>query len=419
MTRARPTLLRLYLGVTALAPGLLRAQARGAHRRMGAEAGRLKERLGQPTLPRPRGGLVWLHAASVGEVTSAARLAQALADRPGTTLLVTTTTATGAATVARLIPQARHQFLPVDTPSAVAGFLDHWRPDVALFVEGDLWPRLILALADRGVPLALLNARASRSRRRAPAVYGALLAPMRLVTLQDPALRPELLALGVRPQHLHAPGNLKADLAPLAVDDGLVARLRKAAGGRGCWAAVSTHAGEEEAVLAAQGQLSGAPLLILAPRHPERAEEIAAQLARRGLAFTRHSRGDQPDAGTAVHLVDALGLLGSVYAAAGLAFVGGSLGPGIGGHTPHEPAALGTAILTGPHVANFSPDYAALIAAGGAVEVADAAALAREVAALLADPGALATRQAAARACHAAQAGATEATLRLLAPLLP
>jgi 3-deoxy-D-manno-octulosonic-acid transferase len=414
-----PLLLRLWLAVTAVLPGLPGWLARRAHRRQGADPGRIGERLGQAGLPRPAGTLVWVHAASVGEVTSGAPLLRA---RRGAGLvdavLLTTATATGAATAARLMPDALHQFMPVDTPAAVARFLAHWRPDTALFVEADLWPRLILRLAEAGCPMALLNARASRSRARFPAVYRALLSRMALVTVQSRDLLAEFARLGLGPDRLAAPGNLKAEAAGLAVDGALRAAILQAAAGRGLWAAVSTHPGEDEVVLAAHAALPGAPLLLLVPRHPERGAALAEDLRRRGLAFTRHSLGQSPDQATRVHLVDAIGLTGTVYAAAELALVGGSLVPGIGGHTPFEPAASGCAVLTGPHVANFAAPYRELVGAGAALVLAAPDRLLPEVARLLGDPGARAGMQAAARAAHAAQAGATAATLALVARII-
>ena len=422
VTTLRPLSLpiRLWLALTAALPAVIHWRARAAHRKQGADPARLVERFGRHTLARPPGRLVWLHAASVGEVASVARLARAiLADDPGRALLMTTATTTGAETVARQVPGALHQFLPVDTPAAVAAFLGHWRPDAALFVEADLWPRLLIAVARQGCPMALLNARASRSRARFPATYAALLSSMALITVQDQALVAGLEGLGLDPARIHTPGNLKADVEPPAVEDDLRQALLRAAEGRGLWAAVSTHDGEEEKVLEAHAALPGNPLLLLVPRHPARGDAVAALLHKRGVAFTRHSRSEWPQATTAVHLIDALGLTGTVYAAAGLALVGGSLVPGPEGHTPHEPAALGCAIVSGPHVANFSAAYRALAKAGGAVMLDRPDDLGGCIGGLLAHRDRLQSLQSAARAAHAAEAGATEATLRLLRPILP
>jgi len=414
-----PALIRVWLAFSAAMPAILTWSARHAHRRQAAAPGRFGERLGKATLARPSGPLVWVHAASVGEVASAARLARQIMARRGTALLVTTTTATGATTVARLVPGAIHQFLPVDTPGAVRRFLDHWRPDAALFIEGDLWPRMILSLERRQCPMVLVNARASRSRERFPSAYSALLARMRLITVQDSALIDAFRSLGLNPARLHAPGNLKADVAAPAVNETVRAHLAAAARGRGLWAAVSTHPGEETLILDAHAALPGNPLLVLVPRHPERGDDLAAELARRGLRFARHSTGGMPDNATQVHLMDVLGETGTVYAAAGLALVGGSLLPGPGGHTPYEPLALGCAIVSGPHVRNFTTAFETLQATGAARLVPGSPALGAEIAALLADEARRGAMQAAARAAHAAQGGATARTLELLDAVLP
>lgn len=413
-----PVLVRIWLALTAAFPWVLVFFARFAHRRQNAEQKRFAERIGRASLDRPDGFLVWVHAASVGEVASIARLSQVLIEQHGANLLFTTVSATGGATVERILPNALHQFMPVDTPASVSRFLDHWRPDIALFVEGDLWPRMLRALEHRRCPIALLNVRASRSRARFPAVYSMFLSHMQLVTVQEPSLIGDLKALGLDPARLHAPGNLKADVTVPAVNEGSRSGILQAAVGRGIWAAVSTHAGEEDVVLEAHIGISGNPLLLLVPRHPERGDAVAAVLQSRGLRISRHSEGRIPDKATQVHLVDVLGETGTVYSAAGLALVGGSLLPGPGGHTPFEPAALGCAILFGPHVSNFSSAFSSLQASGAAVSVSDAHALKTEVEALLRDGKRLQAMQSAARAHYDAQGGATARTLDLLAPLM-
>nr|WP_253944268.1 glycosyltransferase N-terminal domain-containing protein [Pseudogemmobacter hezensis] len=389
---------------------------------MQAPPDRLGERFGKASLPRPdlqaEGRLIWLHAASVGEVVSIIPLAGLLLAQPGLRVLITTTSATGATVVANRIPGALHQFAPIDTPAAVTGFLDHWRPDAALFVEGDLWPRMMQTLAVRGIPAALVNARPSKTRSRAPRSFAVLLRPMHLITLQEDSLRDEFLRLGVAPGILHAPGNLKADIAAPAVDPALVQAWQQAARPRSIWAAASTHEGEEEIVLDALSALDQPGLLLLAPRHPPRAESVADLLKRRGISFTRQSLGQQPDANTAVHLIDTLGLMGSVYAAADLALIGGSLRPGPGGHTPYEAAAAGCPILAGPYLRNAAAAYQALGAAGAMREVTDAASLAQTVAGLLADPALLHHMQSAARAEQSRHQGASQRSLALLLPLL-
>lgn len=418
--RKTPALIRLWLLLTALLPVPMVWIARRAHRRQGADPDRIAERSGQATQPRPPGALIWIHAASVGEVASVARLGRAiLAADSERTLLMTTTTTTGAETVARLVPDAVHQYVPVDTPAAVSAFLDHWHPDAALFVEADLWPRLLLSLLDADCPMALVNARHSRSRERLPKVYASLLSHMALITVQDDAVRTGMIRLGLDGVRLHSPGNLKADIEAPSVNQVLCSIWTKAGTGRGVWAAVSTHDGEEGLVLDAHLSLSGSPLLILVPRHPERGDSVAKLLDDRGVRYTRHSSGAVPDTATQVHLIDGLGLTGTVFASAKLVFLGGSLLPGIGGHTPYEPAALGCAILSGTHVANFTWAFQALRDAGAARLVPTSIELGHAIAHLLEHPSDQARMQSAAQAFHAKQAGATDATLDLLADILP
>ncbi|MBL4916428.1 3-deoxy-D-manno-octulosonic acid transferase [Szabonella alba] len=415
----KPTLLlRLWLGLTRLAPGLPGLLARRAHRRQGADPARLPERFGHASLARPGGRLIWIHAASVGEVVSVSALARRIADLPGLQLLVTTATATGAATVARHLPGALHQFLPVDTPGAVGRFLGHWRPDAALFVEGDFWPRMMLTLARQAIPVALLNARASKTRERVPRSMAVLLAGVDLVTVQAGSLRAEFLSLGIDQGQVHSVGNLKADIPSPVVDDTHCAALRRMAAGRPVWAAALTHPGEEEIVLEALAALDPAPLLLLAPRHPDRADAISAGLQRRGLRFSRHSAGQGDGPPVQVHLIDALGLMGDVYSVADLALIGGSLVEGPGGHAPYEAAAIGCPMLTGPHLRNARADYDALLQAGAVRLVRDAGELGRAVSDLLGDPAALAAMRDAARAEQQRHAGATGRVLDLLTPIL-
>ncbi|MCF6315096.1 MAG: 3-deoxy-D-manno-octulosonic acid transferase [Marinosulfonomonas sp.] len=414
-----PMLLRFWFLLTAVAPMILAWRARFSHRQQNAEQERFAERLGHASLARPAGPLIWIHAASVGEVTSVVKLARNLVKHSNASILMTTTTATGASTVTRLLPEAVHQFLPIDTPGAVFRFLNHWHPDAAFFVEGDLWPRMILSLETRNCPMALVNVRASRSRDRFPSVYSKLLSHMHLITAQDPSLLDGLRALGLDHARLHAPGNLKADIDAPPVNKIIRTRITSAAADRGLWACVSTHPGEETAILDTQARISGDPLLVLVPRHPERGGDLAAELSRRGLNFSRHSKGDLPDTRTQVHLVDVLGETGTVYAAVGVAFIGGSLVAGPGGHTPYEPLALGCAILSGPHVRNFDAAYKYLQAEGAAYMVPDSRALATEVGALLQDKNRLDAMQNAAQETQSTQGGATERTLDLIAASLP
>ena len=266
-------------------------------RRRGKEdRARFGERLGRPGLPRPEGRLVWMHGASVGESVSLLPLVARLRDTlPGLGVLVTTGTVTSARLLReRLPPGALHQFAPVDRPGAVRRFARHWRPDLAVWVESELWPNLVLETAGRGTPMLLVNARMSgRSAarwRRAPHLSRPLLASFASVLAQseDDAARFRALGAG----NVAVRGNLKNDAPPLPADENVVAALRRAVGGRPCWAAASTHEGEEAAVADALSTLRRSVpdmLAILAPRHPERGAAIADLLRSRGLATARRS----------------------------------------------------------------------------------------------------------------------------------
>jgi 3-deoxy-D-manno-octulosonic-acid transferase len=381
------------------APILRRRLARGKE-----DGARLAERLGRAGLRRPAGRLVWLHAASVGEATSALPLIAALRAKDEAAVLLTTGTVTSARRMAAVLPPGvLHQFAPVDTHRAVRRFLGHWRPDLALWIESELWPRLVFETAGRGVPMALVNARLSaaslRRWRRLPAMARRLLGSFRAILAQDEETVAGLAGLGVAARFA---GNLKALVEAPGCDAGELAAARTALGRRPVWLAASTHAGEEAEAIRAQTDLRGSvgPLLIVAPRHPERGDEVMGLLARAGLRTARRSAGEMPGAPTEVWLADTLGEMGLWYRLAPVAFVGGSLVPA-GGHTPFEPVALGAAVLHGPHVANFAPAYAALDAGRGAVAVADAAGLAAAVGRLLGAPAEAEALRERARAVHA------------------
>ncbi|HUF56747.1 MAG TPA: 3-deoxy-D-manno-octulosonic acid transferase [Thermohalobaculum sp.] len=386
-----PPGLRVYLALSAAAgpaaPLLLRRRAaRGRE-----DPARLAERFGRPAVPRPEGRLVWLHGASLGEGLSMLPLIDALrAAEPRLGILATTGTVSSARRLGALLPErAVHQFVPVDTRGAVRGFLDHWRPDLAVWIESELWPRLMAETAARGTPMMLVNARLSAASRRAwgraPATARWLVRRFGAILTQDRATAERLVALGADPARVEEAGNLKVALPPPPADAGVLAHLRAATGGRPVWLAASTHAPEEAAVAeahrAAGLALSGL-LTVLAPRHPERGEEIAAALRRAGLRVERRTDAPLPDARTQVYLADTLGEMGLWLRLAPVAFVGGSIAP-MGGHNPFEAAALGAAVLHGGHTENFAPSYAALTEAGAAREVRDGAEIAAALRALL------------------------------------
>jgi 3-deoxy-D-manno-octulosonic-acid transferase len=393
------------------------------------EKRRLGERWGRATRPRPAGPLVWLHAASIGEAVSLLPLVDRfLAHRADLGVLVTTGTVTSAALIAGRLPsdRARHQYVPIDHPGAVRRFLDHWRPDLAIWVESEFWPNLLLETHRRGIRMALVNGRMSerswRGWRRVPASIGRLLRCFDLILAQDGRQGDRLRELGAA--HVATEGDLKAAAPVPPVRDELLHAARSALGDRPVWLAASTHAGEESVVAEvhrAVRQRCPTLLTLLAPRHPSRADEIARQLHEAGLAVARRSLGTEPTAGTDVWLIDTLGELGLFYRLAPLVLVAGSLRPPdrIGGHNPLEAAALGCAVLHGPDMANCLASTASLDGAGAAVLVRDAAELAAAVERLLADPAALAAMGAAARRVADGSRGVIDLVFGRLAGLLP
>lgn len=397
-----------------LAPSVLRRRAR----RGKEDARRLPERLGRAGLARPDGPLVWLHGVSVGEATSLLPLVQALrARRPDLALLVTSGTVTAAALMAGRLPAGViHQFAPVDAPGAVSRFLDHWRPGLAVFVESELWPNLILGARTRGVRLALVSARmteASAARwRRWPASAHTLLGAFDLVLPQDAGVAGRLEGLGAR---VGPALNLKRVGDPLPADAAELARLRVITGGRKVVLAASTHPGEEALVAEAFRSAVSDPaeaVLVIAPRHPDRGPQLA-----RELGASLRSAGGLPDGG--VHVADTLGELGLFFRLADIVVMGGAFGPGIGGHNPLEPARIGRPILTGPHAFNAADLYADLFAEAAAIEAGDARALARHLRGLL-DYPLIARRMGEAALAYAGRQGAAlDAALARLAPLLP
>jgi 3-deoxy-D-manno-octulosonic-acid transferase len=388
------------------------------------DAARLRERFGFATAPRPPGPLLWLHAASNGEARSALQLLRRILEsRPDLHVLFTTFTLTAARMLAETLPpRALHQFVPLDVPGWVDRFLDHWRPDAALWIEGEFWPNLIARTAARGVPMALVNARLSARSAGRWRRGGVLLRPpldaFSLCLAQSPADADRLAGLGARAPRFV--GHLKFDAAELAADPAALHEIEAAIGGRAAWLAASTRAGEEEIIVEAHRRLAATRpdiLTVLVPRHARRGDEVAALLARSELAFARRSRGEAPAPHHAVYLADTMGELGVFYRATPIAFVGASLLPQ-GGQNPIEAAQLGCAICFGPYMTNCRDIADALIAAGAAVEVRDAEALAGRVRAMLADPAARTTAGSAARAVAATGRGATERVLEALQPLL-
>jgi 3-deoxy-D-manno-octulosonic-acid transferase len=421
-TRPWPLALRAYgLGLTLLEPAVagLLAWRRGRGRE---DAVRLPERRGRAGRARPAGPLVWMHGASVGETLALLPLAERLTGR-GLAVLVTSGTVTSADLMTRRLPPgALHQFVPADVPRYLARFLRHWRPDLALLAESELWPNTIRALERAGVPLVLVNGRLSeRSARRwarAPELAAALLSRVGLCLAQSEADAARLAAAGAA--RVVTTGNLKLDAPAPSADPVALATLSGLVSGRPVVLAASTHPGEETLILHAHAALAArfpGLLTMIVPRHPARGPAVAQAARAQGLAVARRGEGDLPRAGLDVYVGDTVGELGLFYRLSPLAFVGGSLVPH-GGQNPIEPARLGCAILHGPHVRNFAEAYAVLDRAGGARPVSDGAALTAALGMLLAEPGAARDMARAADGALGVLTGGLARTLDALAPFL-
>lgn len=380
-------------------------------------------------LPAMRKGGIWVHAVSLGESIAAAPLIRELLARyPELPITVTSMTPTGSERIQALFgEQIQHCYLPYDLPWACASFYRRVQPRLALIMETELWPNHIHQCAKRGVPVVLANARLSERSARGYARLAKLTAPMlgelSLIAAQTEAEAERFRQLGARPGCVEVTGSIKFDLSVDAQLQVRATQLRAEWGAapRPVWIAASTHAGEDEIILAAHRQLLQQfpqALLILVPRHPERFASVFELCKREGFASVRRSQGEAVTADTQVLLGDTLGELLFLYALADLAFVGGSLVEN-GGHNLLEPAALGKPLLSGPNLFNFLEIAAQLRTAGDLLEVQDAAELQEQLHRLFAEPQQAAQRAAAGLAVLRANQGALERLLAGLARLLP
>ncbi len=393
------------------------------------ERARIGERWGRAAMPRPAGRVVWLHGASVGESVTLLPLAERFLDAaPDIEVLITTGTVSSARIIGDRLPaaRARHHYVPIDQPNAVRRFLDHWRPSLAVWIESEFWPNLLLETRARGIATALVNARMSdrswRGWQRAPWAIRSLLGCFDLVLAQDAVQAERLRGLGAGDPL--SVGDLKAAGRVAPVPASLLDQMQAAVAGRPVWLAASTHPGEEaivaDAHLAARETLPTL-LTLLAPRHPARGPEIENLLVRRGLGVVRQSLGQIPNGDTDIWLVDTLGELGLFYRLAKLVLIAGSLIPAdrIGGHNPLEAASLGAALLHGPDMNNAAASTASLDEAGAALPVTDAGDLARQVAGLLRDPASLARMGEAAQRVADDQRSVVDRVFERLLALLP
>ncbi len=391
--------------------------------RRGKEAAdRVAERRGETDLPRPRGPLVWIHGASVGEMLAIVPLVEQIHAR-GLNVLVTSGTVTSARLAEyRLPPGTIHQFVPFDAPRFVTRFLDYWRPNLALFAESDLWPNLIAASSARNIPLILVNGRVSERSflrwQRMPGTIKALLSHFDLCLAQSLADAERYSLLGA--PRIATTGNLKLDVPAPPADPNALAMLENVVAGRPMIAAASTHPGEEKVIIDAHRRLRQSfpgLLTVIAPRHPERGPGIAEIAYVAGLHSASRSQAELPAEHTDIYVADTIGELGLFYRLAPIVFMGGSL-VRHGGQNPIEAAKLGSAIVHGPHVWNFAEIYGELDRASGATEVEDGGKLALRLGAWLKDSVSREAVADAARRTVEELGGARNRTLAALEPYL-
>lgn len=369
--------LRGYLILRRVLQPVMRRVLAGRICKAKENAARAGERLGIATQVRPTGRVVWMHAVGLGEVLALRPLIVGMQQvAPDLNFVITSTARSSADVLGQNLPaNTVHQFLPLDGPTYMAKFLDHWQPCLSIWSEQDIWPGAIHDCAARDIPLAYVNGRmdnkSTAKRARLAGLYKKVFGLFDLITVQDEQTAENLSSLGGR--DVRVTGSLKPAAEPLSVDVGMLATLQVALEGRKIWVAASTHCEDEAVLIDAQRELvkrDPSWLLILAPRAPARGDEIEGALVQAGLTCTRRSKGGQPDPSHSVWIVDSFGELGLWYRLATAAFVGGSYGS-LGGHNPWEAICLNLLVCHGPNVANFAKDYEVLDYSGASQPLPD------------------------------------------------
>ncbi len=370
----RGGLLRAYLAASYLLTPLSTRVLRKRLARGKEHASRWTEKQARGLAPRPDGPLIWLHAVGLGEVLSLRGLiAQMAAQAPEAHFLVTSSTRASAEVFARnMPPRTIHQFLPLDAPRYRRVFLDHFRPDLCIWAEQDIWPGFVSDLQRRDIPQAIVSARMGeasyQSHRKAKELYRDLYRVMRLITAQDDITAAHLGRLGAK---VRVTGSLKPSAPALICDAGALETLRAALAGRLIWAVAPSHPADEDMAMAAHEIVRKShqnALLIVAPRFPERRDTFPAHIPRKSLK-------QSPGQDDAIWLCDTFGDLGLIYRLAASVMIGGT-NDATQGHSPWEALILHTPVCHGPQIANFASDYAQLTKARAATQVANAAQLA-------------------------------------------
>lgn len=420
-------LLTLYKNALRAGKPLLRQVLKTRLARGKEDSARIAERMGVPSKQRPSGRLIWIHAASVGEAQSALILIDALGKRiSGTSILVTTGTVTSAALMQkRLPPFAFHQYAPMDQPDWVASFIDYWRPDLAFWMESELWPNMLMDLKARSIPLVLVNARLSDKSFKhwgmAKGTVKELLSCFTLILAQNEEYAKRFYALGAL--NVTFTDNLKYSAAPLPHDPLALSSLQLAIDGRPCWVYASTHAGEEDLACRVHKTLKEKfpdLLTIIVPRHPERRDDVANICFENEVKF--RLRGDTnalPTPDDDIYIADTLGELGLFYSLCDIAMIGRSFSSdGGGGHNPIEAAQLGCAVLTGPNNQFQRALYDDMAAGGAVIEVYSEGELTQALEDLFVNPDRLRALQEKTRAFADKETHIIDDVMAQLSPLL-
>jgi len=423
MNSRPPFLLRVYLVLARLAAPLYWVLHKIRVRRGKDEKVRGGEKFGHPGLPRPAGPVIWVHAASVGETNSVLPLIHELAAR-GYFVLLTTVTRTSAKIAARNLPEgAGHQFAPFDSPVFVERFLDNWRPDLAIFVESEIWPAILTGLKARHCRTVLVNGRLSARSYRGWSRLGLaaahLFSHFDLILAQSRGDEERFRSIGSNT--VVFAGNLKLDADLPQPDPEKLADMKAALDRRPVWLAALTHPGEDDVVLSAHKHILRShpgSLLLIAPRHPERGADIAEAVRKVGLSYALRSAGELPGPQNQVYLCDTLGEMNLLYRSVPVAFLGGSFAD-VGGHNPVEAIKFRAALVSGPKVANARTLYRDLWSDDAALKVDKPDDLAAAICSLFENGDARSGQIARSLAIVDQGKGALARTMTFLGPLLP
>ena len=363
--------------ITILYPLVIKQYVEKRKQKGKEDINRFNERVGRPKMPRPEGKLFWLHGASVGESVSMLPLINRILETyPDAHVMVTTGTVTSADVMQKRLPErAFHQFIPIDNPIFTTRFVKHWRPDVALWFESEFWPAVLSSIKRKNIPLILINRRISNKTfkrwQQFDFICKELLACIDLCLGQSEEDAYRLKVLGAK--ETICLGNLKYAGLPLPIDEKAKKEILDQIKKRPFWLASSTHNDEELRIAKVHKRLKEQfpdLLTIIAPRHPNRGEEIASEIAKLDLTTALRSNGDKITPKTDIYIANTIGEMGLWYDIANIVFIGGSLVPH-GGQNFIEPSRVRDAVIVGPHMHNFTDAMNRAKKADAIIQVSD------------------------------------------------